>query len=140
MFMGNREEVVHHRETRFARRSRPRVLIGNFRRGTHGYSRRSEEGGRRPFSEGGVVHGCKVHEITHSHLRVFFQEPGHFEQELDRKSTRLNSSHRTISYAVFCPKKKRGCIAYWRSRSPACAFQAMIPRYGNIETLRPLFT
>src|SRR5437867_5945135 len=25
---------------------------------------------------------------------------------LDRKSTRLNSSHRTISYAVFCPQKK----------------------------------
>src|SRR5437867_10789474 len=27
--------------------------------------------------------------------------------ELDRKSTRLNSSHRTISYAVFCLKKKK---------------------------------
>src|SRR5207248_8978150 len=28
----------------------------------------------------------------------------------DRKSTRLNSSHRTISYAVFCLKKKKhGC-------------------------------
>src|SRR5437763_3110866 len=26
---------------------------------------------------------------------------------LDRKSTRLNSSHRCISYAVFCLKKKR---------------------------------
>src|SRR5207248_5351741 len=26
--------------------------------------------------------------------------------EVDRKSTRLNSSHRTISYAVFCLKKK----------------------------------
>src|SRR5437867_12075892 len=27
--------------------------------------------------------------------------------EGDRKSTRLNSSHRTISYAVFCLKKKK---------------------------------
>src|SRR5437867_13068968 len=27
-------------------------------------------------------------------------------QGIDRKSTRLNSSHRTISYAVFCLKKK----------------------------------
>src|SRR5437867_9068035 len=27
-------------------------------------------------------------------------------EERDRKSTRLNSSHRTISYAVFCLKKK----------------------------------
>src|SRR5437867_7552894 len=28
----------------------------------------------------------------------------------DRKSTRLNSSHRTISYAVFCLKKKKNYI------------------------------
>src|SRR5438045_6843979 len=28
-------------------------------------------------------------------------------EELDRKSTRLNSSHLGISYAVFCLKKKR---------------------------------
>src|SRR5438094_1840411 len=29
------------------------------------------------------------------------------ELDVDRKSTRLNSSHRTISYAVFCLKKKK---------------------------------
>src|SRR5205807_9420027 len=29
------------------------------------------------------------------------------DDELDRKSTRLNSSHLVISYAVFCLKKKR---------------------------------
>src|SRR2546426_9405659 len=47
-------------------------------------------------------------------------EPGHVEVEqssvlddatrdlaLDRKSTRLNSSHLVISYAVFCLKKKK---------------------------------
>src|SRR5207248_6843026 len=28
-------------------------------------------------------------------------------KHVDRKSTRLNSSHRTISYAVFCLKKKK---------------------------------
>src|SRR6266508_3272420 len=28
----------------------------------------------------------------------------------DRKSTRLNSSHVAISYAVFCLKKKRNCL------------------------------
>src|SRR5947209_15823774 len=33
-------------------------------------------------------------------LRSFWHEPG------DRKSTRLNSSHANISYAVFCLKKK----------------------------------
>src|SRR5207248_10368113 len=30
-----------------------------------------------------------------------------FGLQLDRKSTRLNSSHRTTSYAVFCLKKKK---------------------------------
>src|SRR5436190_23983038 len=29
------------------------------------------------------------------------------EQKIDRKSTRLNSSHTVISYAVFCLKKKK---------------------------------
>src|SRR5688572_33324374 len=32
-----------------------------------------------------------------------------FSQTLDRKSTRLNSSHSQISYAVFCLKKKKKC-------------------------------
>src|SRR5437867_5071363 len=32
--------------------------------------------------------------------------PGAMPTLIDRKSTRLNSSHRTISYAVFCLKKK----------------------------------
>src|SRR6266571_7944507 len=31
---------------------------------------------------------------------------GHRNAERDRKSTRLNSSHMSISYAVFCLKKK----------------------------------
>src|SRR5207244_4156146 len=34
---------------------------------------------------------------------VFIYKP---DQERDRKSTRLNSSHQIISYAVFCLKKK----------------------------------
>src|SRR5206468_6832833 len=36
---------------------------------------------------------------------------------LDRKSTRLNSSHDQISYAVFCLKKKKLCL--YTSRSGA---------------------
>src|SRR2546430_10891662 len=35
----------------------------------------------------------------------------------DRKSTRLNSSHSQISYAVFCLKKKKTTVSE-RSRSP----------------------
>src|SRR3712207_8695098 len=36
----------------------------------------------------------------------------------DRKSTRLNSSHANISYAVFCLKKKRGCLRDSATHSP----------------------
>src|SRR5256885_3769168 len=35
----------------------------------------------------------------------------------DRKSTRLNSSHLVISYAVFCLKKKRRYYAFGNSLS-----------------------
>src|SRR5690606_39494159 len=37
--------------------------------------------------------------------KAFAGEP--LQQPLDRKSTRLNSSHVKISYAVFCLKKKK---------------------------------
>src|SRR2546426_3784487 len=37
---------------------------------------------------------------------VYLASPGEV-QEADRKSTRLNSSHLVISYAVFCLKKKK---------------------------------
>src|SRR5438270_10480885 len=40
---------------------------------------------------------------------VFFVRPGDQDRAntvIDRKSTRLNSSHSQISYAVFCLKKK----------------------------------
>src|SRR5438105_11943322 len=36
-----------------------------------------------------------------------FQPPLHSSRKRDRKSTRLNSSHEWISYAVFCLKKKK---------------------------------
>src|SRR5690349_24239414 len=35
------------------------------------------------------------------------EESGQIQLQLDRKSTRLNSSHVEISYAVFCLKKKK---------------------------------
>src|SRR5438309_6364367 len=38
--------------------------------------------------------------------RVPVQRPG-LPRTVDRKSTRLNSSHSSISYAVFCLKKKK---------------------------------
>src|SRR2546430_4875586 len=38
-------------------------------------------------------------------------------RRVDRKSTRLNSSHSQISYAVFCLKKKKHTDASWGQRS-----------------------
>src|SRR5258708_5158601 len=40
------------------------------------------------------------------------KEPGGIPLRVDRKSTRLNSSHQIISYAVFCLKKKKHIYIY----------------------------
>src|SRR3712207_7951487 len=46
---------------------------------------------------------------AHDEPQVLLDEPlpGTLVSGLDRKSTRLNSSHANISYAVFCLKKKK---------------------------------
>src|SRR5256885_11882636 len=53
--------------------------------------------------------------LTHSGRTVFEEASSAFQplldlkaemHDIDRKSTRLNSSHLVISYAVFCLKKK----------------------------------
>src|SRR5205814_3050732 len=47
--------------------------------------------------------GSKPQEFRRWHK----EEPSRFDHKKDRKSTRLNSSHLGISYAVFCLKKKK---------------------------------
>src|SRR6267143_6695023 len=48
----------------------------------------------------------------HAHRnRIFGSCPGRAPAPEDRKSTRLNSSHSSISYAVFCLKKKKKTIS-----------------------------
>src|SRR5437868_10358666 len=67
---------------------------------------------------------CQHQDRNMAGRRIAFQnladlQPGHFrqhqiennERRVDRKSTRLNSSHVSISYAVFCLKKKTSLIA-----------------------------
>src|SRR4051794_41666997 len=44
-----------------------------------------------------------------------------FFQFQDRKSTRLNSSHPSISYAVFCLKKKRYSLSCRAPSAPSAA-------------------
>src|SRR5256885_5658670 len=38
------------------------------------------------------------------------------DERADRESTRLNSSHLVISYAVFCLKKKKRWVPAWSAR------------------------
>src|SRR2546422_7210062 len=61
-----------------------------------------------PVQRRGIVHPS----FDQTRLHERFEIPAmagmvHFFQGKDRKSTRLNSSHGYISYAVFCLKKKK---------------------------------
>src|SRR5258708_26860115 len=63
---------------------------GEFGSGAGSVSARTDHG--RPSCRGRVFGRRRYPRLTRIHL--------------DRKSTRLNSSHQIISYAVFCLKKK----------------------------------
>src|SRR5688572_31402420 len=72
-----------------------------------GHERRQRDGQIRMLAQGperllGAVGGGRKAVRAQAH-------PGQesHEREVDRKSTRLNSSHSQISYAVFCLKKKK---------------------------------
>src|SRR5207253_692733 len=54
-----------------------------------------------------VVNPIANEEFQRQLFRIFQARAVSGLQERDRKSTRLNSSHVAISYAVFCLKKKR---------------------------------
>src|SRR5437879_6992881 len=51
--------------------------------------------------------GCSVRYNLVDGYYMLIGMPDHANPATDRKSTRLNSSHRCISYAVFCLKKKK---------------------------------
>src|SRR5690348_17408102 len=71
-------------------------------------ARPGEAGNRRPVEllvrQPEAVQGFDL--LVH-HVRPV--GPG--EEVADRKSTRLNSSHPSISYAVFCLKKKKNSLS-----------------------------
>src|SRR3712207_7457811 len=64
---------------------------------------------RRPVGQ----RGAQVAEAGHRDDVAVVGEP----DPGDRKSTRLNSSHANISYAVFCLKKKKQSSAVEQSRA-----------------------
>src|SRR5437899_10253556 len=53
-----------------------------------------------------------------------------FIKETDRKSTRLNSSHLGISYAVFCLKKKKTSYCGWQQLQSSRELAMMIPCFA----------
>src|SRR5699024_8995040 len=55
---------------------------------------------------GGIVVDQMIHDIDQALWMAGPVERVYAQQSIDRKSTRLNSSHVSISYAVFCLKKK----------------------------------
>src|SRR5689334_24115857 len=72
-------------------------------------------------SQGGADRGAPplapvqrpAHVVQRGDLDHQVHDPGPGRERRDRKSTRLNSSHSSISYAVFCLKKK--------NPAPSCA-------------------
>src|SRR5947209_15578892 len=62
---------------------------------------------RRPRPPREAVVTCRLHAEQRG-----LREPA----EADRKSTRLNSSHANISYAVFCLKKKNNLQDHQQTR------------------------
>src|SRR5207248_10316247 len=60
----------------------------------------------RPMVQGASF-AARARHISRRYATTVLWRPKFQAFKQDRKSTRLNSSHRTISYAVFCLKKKK---------------------------------
>src|SRR3712207_8696269 len=71
-------------------------------------SQQADPGQYQRFLDAAREHGCaeNVGRLDEVVRRVAKLPPQSKEPLKDRKSTRLNSSHANISYAVFCLKKK----------------------------------
>src|SRR5262245_63781853 len=75
-----------------------KLICANIDGGENGYESGQIEPGGGPAPAGPAQNGGPVIEAASG---------GKGRRDVDRKSTRLNSSHLGISYAVFCLKKKR---------------------------------
>src|SRR3989475_9629709 len=63
--------------------------------------------GKVNLLKGGLVHADLLNTVSPTYAREIQTSAFGYGLEGDRKSTRLNSSHSQISYAVFCLKKKK---------------------------------
>src|SRR5438552_14614475 len=68
------------------------------------------------FRSHALVAAAQGFDVRRADRRPLHRDPDHHGHRVDRKSTRLNSSHQIISYAVFCLKKKKDT-----NNTPWCA-------------------
>src|SRR2546427_6656153 len=85
---------------------------------------RSRASAKRPGQD---RFGQPIHEHAHAARQLAALGVDQVQRHGDRKSTRLNSSHSQISYAVFCLKKKK---------ETEQALGVQIPGHEEAETLR----
>src|SRR2546429_6903028 len=95
----------------------------------HGGSCRIAAAFRRQSSRPHGAHGLAIRRLPqlvprHAHRREHRAVARLRHRLQDRKSTRLNSSHGYISYAVFCLKKKKQSVTRF-----------CLPEYGTMCTL-----
>src|SRR2546430_6133641 len=79
-----------------------------------GLHRRERDGGvRRARDDARDLPGDRRHAAPAAGARRAARQGADLHGATDRKSTRLNSSHSQISYAVFCLKKKNQFLIHW---------------------------
>src|SRR2546427_6033217 len=96
--------------SRFSLALEPHVLIGGEDRQRDQVDRVIGHSRSDPYQHAGVPDRCEHRSVDRELLDAMqqgFPLRGVTLACLDRKSTRLNSSHSQISYAVFCLKKKK---------------------------------
>src|SRR5438034_3267218 len=81
------------------------------------------------FRSGAGRHLRQLDPAHAAHLGLGAKADGSADSPRDRKSTRLNSSHTVISYAVFCLKKKKKPQErpYGRDRGPVIEAGSLVP-------------
>src|ERR1035441_6636454 len=106
---GGMGEVYRAKDTKLGRQVAIKVLPGHLAANASARERLRREASAAAALDHPFI--CKVFEIGEDRGELFlvmeFISGDTRSEELDRKSTRLNSSHLGISYAVFCLKKKK---------------------------------
>src|SRR5437764_10290610 len=83
-------------------------MAGKSLKGTKSHENLKEAFARESQANRRYLYFARVADIEgFPDMAGLFKDTADAETGQDRKSTRLNSSHRCISYAVFCLKKKK---------------------------------